>query len=39
MPNILAPVYKTSIDLPILSKLSFGGGAKVSGFSKAFSKP
>ena len=38
-PSILAPEYNTSIDLDILSKLSFLGGSKVSGFSKAFSKP
>jgi hypothetical protein len=39
MPSIFAPVYKTSIDLATLSKLSFGGGLKVSCFSKTFSNP
>ena len=38
-PKTLAPVYKTSMDLETLSKLSLGGGLKVSGFSNIFSKP
>jgi len=38
-PKILAPSYKTSIDLTTLSNLSLSGGLNVSGFSKAFSRP
>jgi hypothetical protein len=38
-PNILAPLYKTSIDLLTFLKSSASGGLNVSCFSNAFSKP